>query len=95
MIIICCPYCNEQRTEEELVYGGEANIIRSATPDEVSDIAWTDYLYMRSNPKGLHEEQWCCAAGCGQWFKVERHTVSHQVTQVVRFDQDFSTKAEA
>lgn len=95
MIIICCPHCNEQRTEEELVYGGEANIIRSATPDEVSDIDWTDYLYMRSNPKGLHEEQWCCAAGCGQWFKVERHTVSHQVTQVVRFDQDFSTKAEA
>jgi heterotetrameric sarcosine oxidase delta subunit len=90
MIIICCPYCKEQRTEEELVYGGEADIMRSTTPEAVTDIEWTDYLYMRSNPKGAHREQWCCASGCGQWFKVERHTVSHEITQVLRFDQDFS-----
>lgn len=93
MIVIRCPYCHEQRSEEELAYGGEANIMRATAPDTVSDVEWTDYLFMRSNPKGLHQEQWCCAAGCGQWFKVERHTVTHEVTQVVRFDQAFSGKA--
>jgi sarcosine oxidase subunit delta len=44
---------------------------------------------MRTNPKGVHLEQWCCAAGCGQWFKVARDTVSHAVLEVVRYDQPF------
>jgi len=90
MIVIRCPYCHEQRTEEELTYGGEANIARPPF-DKSSDLEWTDYLFMRTNPKGLHEEQWCCAAGCGQWFKVVRHTVTHEVTEVLRYDQPFST----
>ena len=87
MIVLRCPYCHEQRTEEELTYGGEADIAR---PDlTASDTQWTDYLFMRKNPKGAHQEQWCCSAGCGQWFKVSRHTVTHEVTQIVRFDEPF------
>jgi sarcosine oxidase, subunit delta len=86
MIIIRCPHCGELRAEEELVYGGEANIVRPLDPDSVTDEQWTDYLFMRSNPKGLLLEQWCCAAGCGQWFKVERDTVTHRVSGVFRFD---------
>lgn len=85
MIVIRCPYCREQRTEEELTYGGEANLIRPA--EGVSDEEWTDYLFMRANPKGIHHEQWCCSAGCGQWFKVARDTVSHLIVQVCTFDQ--------
>jgi sarcosine oxidase, subunit delta len=87
MILIRCPYCAEQRTEEELTYGGEAGLVRP--PESCADEAWTDYLYMRNNPKGIHHEQWCCSTGCGQWFKVARHTVTHEVTQVLRFDQSF------
>ena len=85
MIVIQCPYCGEQRTEDELTYGGEANLIRPA--EHVSDEEWTDYLFMRANPKGIHHEQWCCAAGCGQWFKVARDTVTHLIVQVCTFDQ--------
>ncbi|WP_019170228.1 sarcosine oxidase subunit delta [Pseudaminobacter salicylatoxidans] len=95
MIVIRCPYCNEQRTEEELSYGGEANIVRAIEPDTLSDTEWTDYLFMRNNPKGLLQEQWCCAAGCGQWFKTERHTVTHEITEVIRFDQQFSCKKDS
>jgi sarcosine oxidase subunit delta len=86
MIIIRCPYCGEIRSEEELVYGGEADVIRPLDPDAVTDEQWTDYLFMRNNAKGLSVEQWCCAAGCGQWFKVQRDTVSHRIGAAYGFE---------
>jgi sarcosine oxidase, subunit delta len=82
MIIILCPYCHEQRTEKELTYGGEAGIVRATQPHDESDRAWTEYLFMRANPKGLLEEQWCCSSGCGQWFTVVRHSVTHETEAV-------------
>jgi sarcosine oxidase subunit delta len=90
MIVIRCPYCHEDRTEEELRFGGEAEIVRPNPPEEASDAAWTEYLYFRNNPKGLHQEHWCCATGCGQWFKVARDTVSHDVLEVVPFDHELT-----
>ncbi|WP_372803194.1 sarcosine oxidase subunit delta [Paracoccus seriniphilus] len=90
MIVINCPYCGQDRHEEELTYGGEAEIIRPVDPATASDETWTDYLYFRNNPKGIHHEQWCCSAGCGQWFKVARDTVSHAVLEVVTFDKRLS-----
>ena len=87
MIIVRCPYCHEQRTEEVLTYGGEADSARPLEPGSVSDQQWTEYLFMRSNPKGLLAEQWCCAFGCGQWFKVRRDSVTHEIHEVLRFDE--------
>lgn len=92
MIVIRCPYCEEERAEDELEFGGEADIARPTPPEDADDAAWTDYLYMRRNTKDLHFEQWCCRAGCGQWFKVVRHTVTHDVLEVIRFDQAFTVK---
>jgi|SRR5258708_1450064 sarcosine oxidase subunit delta len=86
MIIIRCPYCHEQRTEEELTYGGEDNIARPPEPQNASNETWTDYLFMRSNPKGVLGELWCCTHGCGQWFKVRRDSVTHEIGEVVRLD---------
>ncbi len=83
MIVIRCPYCHELRTEEELVYGGEAGILRP-DPTSATHEQWTDYLYMRRNPKGALAEQWCCASGCGQWFLVERDTVTHAIGKVAQ-----------
>jgi sarcosine oxidase, subunit delta len=93
MIIIRCPYCHEQRTEEELTYGGQADIVRPAEPQDVSDQQWTEYLFMRSNPKGLLAEQWCCAFGCGQWLKVRRDSVTHEIREVLRFDKPYAESA--
>lgn len=90
MIVINCPYCGQDRHEEELTYGGEAEVIRPLDPAQASDEVWTDYLYFRSNPKGIHHEQWCCSGGCGQWFKAARDTVSHTVLEVVTFDKRLS-----
>jgi sarcosine oxidase subunit delta len=89
VIIIQCPYCGERRSEQELSYGGEAGIARPADPAGASDQEWTDYLYMRPNPKGWIDEQWCCTHGCGQWFKVRRHSVTHAISHAGRFDWPF------
>src|SRR5580704_1521023 len=86
MIVVQCPYCLEQRTEIELIYGGEAGITRPVDPAAVSDQIWTEYLFFRSNTKGLLVELWCCASGCGQWFQVARHTVTHQIEKVCRLE---------
>ena len=85
MILIRCPYCCELRTEEELTNGGEAGIARPPDPSQATDAEWTDYLYMRSNRKGLITEQWCCTHGCGQWFIVNRDSVSHRVYETKCF----------
>jgi sarcosine oxidase subunit delta len=85
MIIIRCPYCGEERTEEELVYGGEDGIKRPLNPEDASDEEWTDYLFTRSNVKGVLTEQWCCAFGCGQWFKARRDSVTHEICEVACF----------
>ncbi len=76
MLLIHCPYCGADRPELEFRYGGEAHIARPLTPSSQSDEDWADYLYFRSNPKGLHVERWRHAAGCGRFFNAVRHTVT-------------------
>ena len=51
-------------------------------PLECSDAEWGDYLYFRANPRGDHAERWRHSFGCGQWFNLLRHTVSHEVKAV-------------
>ncbi|MDZ7712529.1 MAG: sarcosine oxidase subunit delta, partial [Rhodovibrio sp.] len=46
MLLIPCPYCGE-RTENEFSYGGEAHKVRPEKPEEVSDEAWADYLFLQ------------------------------------------------
>jgi len=77
MLSIPCPLCGP-RDEPEFLFGGEP-AARPAPAEKVSDEAWADYLYFRDNDKGRHRELWCHAGGCGQWFVMERDTVTHAV----------------
>jgi sarcosine oxidase subunit delta len=79
MLLIRCPYCEMERPEIEFRYGGEAHIARPAEPSETSDAQWADYLYFRSNSKGLHVERWRHVHGCGRFFNAVRNTVSDKV----------------
>ena len=81
MFLIECPYCGP-RDESEFSCGGEAHIVRPPNPDALDDVAWADYLFMRSNPKGLHHERWVHAQGCRRWFNVRRDTVTHVILAV-------------
>ena len=73
------------RDELEFTFGGTAHVQRPAFT--ASDREWTDYLYVRDNPKGIHHERWLHAFGCGRWFNVARDTVSHEILAVYRVGQ--------
>jgi sarcosine oxidase subunit delta len=85
MLLIPCPWCGV-RDETEFRCGGEAHIARPAQPAALSDDQWADYLFMRSNPKGLHFERWRHVHGCGRWFNVARDTVSDRIVEVYEMD---------
>lgn len=86
MLLIRCPWCGP-RDESEFHCGGEAHIERPIAPDDLSDEQWADYLFMRSNPKGVHRERWYHEAGCRRWFNVERDTLTHEILRVYRIGE--------
>jgi sarcosine oxidase subunit delta len=75
MLLIACPYCGT-RPELEFRYAGEAHIARAEDPSLLDDEAWSAYLYVRSNPKGLHAERWQHVHGCNRFFNALRDTTS-------------------
>ena len=80
MLLIFCPYCEMERPELEFRYGGQAHVVRVAKPAEASDEQWTDFLYMRDNPKGQHFERWRHVSGCGRFFNAVRNTVTDHIS---------------
>jgi sarcosine oxidase, subunit delta len=85
MLLIPCPWCGE-RDETEFHCGGEAHIARPQQQAALSDDQWADYLFMRSNPKGVHFERWRHVHGCGRWFNVARDTASDRILEVYAMD---------
>ncbi|MBA5776880.1 sarcosine oxidase subunit delta [Stappia sp. F7233] len=84
MLLIHCPYCGVERPEIEFRYGGEAHIARPAEPSKLSDEEWAEFLYMRTNPRGLMAERWRHVHGCGRFFNAIRDTVSDRFLKVYK-----------
>jgi heterotetrameric sarcosine oxidase delta subunit len=84
--VLTCPWCG-RRDEVEFTWSGEAHGARPESPQQLSDEAWTDYLHVRANPKGVIHERWCHTYGCRQWFNLVRHTVTHEVYVAYRLDE--------
>jgi sarcosine oxidase subunit delta len=72
------------RPEIEFRYGGEAHVARSSDPSGKTDSEWADYLYFRSNTKGVLPERWRHAHGCGRFFNCLRDTVSDKILAVYK-----------
>ena len=70
MIIIDCPLCGP-RDHAEFSYIGDATKVRPTENGSSTDEAWYDFVYLRDNPKGLHQE--LC------FIKVLRNTVTHEI----------------
>ena len=88
MLLIHCPYCDMDRPELEFRYGGEAHVARPADPDAVLDDAdWAQFLYLRTNPKGIHAERWRHTNGCGRFFNCLRDTVSDKILTTYKAGQ--------
>jgi sarcosine oxidase subunit delta len=88
MLLIHCPYCEEDRPEVEFVYGGEAHIARPLDPASLSDQDWEHYLYIRRNPRGRHHERWRHTHGCGRFFNAVRDTVSDRFEQTYKAGEE-------
>lgn len=86
MFEIDCPWCG-LRDEAEFHCTGEAHIIRPEDPYALSDEEWVDYLHHRTNPKGVHFEQWQHTHGCRRWFNVARNTVTNEILAVYQIGE--------
>jgi heterotetrameric sarcosine oxidase delta subunit len=76
MMLIPCPYCGP-RDVTEFSYGGDGNVRQPAADATLSE--WSDYVYVRDNPRGPHTEHWQHSAGCRRWIRVRRNTLTHEV----------------
>ena len=79
MLLIPCPFCAMDRPEAEFRHAGEAHIARPPDPMAASDADWADFLYHRTNPRGVHAERWRHVHGCGRFFNALRDTVSDRI----------------
>jgi heterotetrameric sarcosine oxidase delta subunit len=84
MLLIPCPWCGP-RNQLEFTYGGDATATRPS-PDAPME-TWLEFVYLRDNPRGPHQELWHHSAGCRQWFKVLRDTRTHDILAGVRVDE--------
>lgn len=78
MLLIPCPFCGP-RAELEFSYGGEAHIARVENQAALTDEELGDFLYLRSNTRGVHAERWRHAHGCGRFFNALRDTVTDKI----------------
>ena len=74
MLLIPCPYCGAAAGDRVPLWRRGAYRARRSIPSQLDDAAWADFLYMRTNPKGLHAERWRHMHGCGRFFNCRaRH----------------------
>ena len=87
MLYINCPHCG-MRSQNEFSYGGDASVKRPELNQDISDEKWNEFVYLRKSPRGKHVELWHHVAGCRQWFKVQRDTVTHEIFQTTKMNEE-------
>ncbi len=81
MLEITCPWCGK-RAQTEFTYEGDASAGR---PDDPTDTnAFHEYVYLRNNPRGWHDELWQHTAGCRRFLVVRRHMTTHEIAGTAR-----------
>ncbi len=87
MFYIYCPHCEEHREEEEFHASGEAHIPRPLDPDSCTDKEWGEYMFFRTNPRGIHHELWVHAVGCRKFFNITRDTQNYEIKEVYKIGE--------
>ncbi len=93
---INCPLCG-LRDLEEFSYHGDAKQARKRPSNGGMDIAkrkpsekemaqWVDYVYLRDNIAGKHDEIWQHSAGCRQFLQITRDTKNHEIFAVKLYE---------
>lgn len=84
MLLIRCPYCEEERPELEFRNAGEAHIARPIDIAAESDADFEKFFFIRSNPKGIIYERWRHMHGCARFFNAVRDTVTDRFVTTYR-----------
>ena len=79
MLLIHCPYCEEERPELEFRQSGEAHIARPANMADISDEEFEAFFFLRDNPKGITFERWRHVHGCARFFNAARDAVPDKI----------------
>jgi sarcosine oxidase subunit delta len=87
MLLIHCPYCEEDRPEIEFRNAGEAHIARPENIAGITDEEFENYFFIRTNPKGLHFERWRHTHGCARFFNAARDTVSDKFVKTYKMGE--------
>ncbi len=71
------------RDAAEFVYYGDASLIDRPDWQDIDAVRkFHDYLYLRNNPAGEHQELWYHEHGDRSWLVVTRNTLSHEISKV-------------
>ena len=78
-MLIACPHCGP-RAHVEFVYerAMDAILPLGATPEAAART-----LYERENPRGWSRELWRHSYGCRSWLRLTRHSVTHEISEVI------------
>ena len=79
MLLIRCPYCEDERPELEFRHAGEAHIARPTNMADISDEDFEKFFFIRDNPKGVTFERWRHIHGCARFFNAARDTVTDKI----------------
>ena len=88
MLRIDCPFCGP-RDETEFAYVGDAKAHRPAADSDAR--AFYEYVYLRDNPRGPHEEIWQHTGGCRSFVQVRRNTQTHVIVRTSKPGQEIAT----
>ncbi|MDV4143569.1 sarcosine oxidase subunit delta [Shimia sp. FJ5] len=68
------------RDAQEFTYLGDAALMDRPDPaGGNAEAAFTDYVFLRDNPAGVHRELWFHEQGDRSWLVVTRDTVTHEI----------------
>jgi len=71
------------RDIHEFVYVGDASLLnRPKWDSEDAEQKFYEYMYLRKNSAGIHQELWFHQQGDRSWLVVSRNTLTHEIVKV-------------
>ncbi len=68
------------RDAQEFTYLGDAALMLRPDPtQDNAEAAFSEYVYLRDNPAGIHQELWFHEQGDRSWLVVTRNTITHEI----------------
>ncbi len=81
-MIINHPHLGPRDASEFTILGDASLLQRPDYSAADADTKFYNYMYLRDNPAGVHQELWFHEYGDRSWLVVTRNTLTHDVLNV-------------